>query len=115
VKKPSKKSKIVQITKVRMREELKDQLIRSATRNKRTQNGELVHRLEQSFAQDAKDAQELRDSGILDMMLMNNDLSGALVRNIAKQLAKNPNWRHLKAAQDLLETLSHSEQPGDDQ
>jgi hypothetical protein len=95
-----------------MREELKDQLARSAARNNRTQNGELVHRLEQSFTHEAQD---LRDSAILDMMVMNNDPHGALLRNMAKQLARNPNWPHLKAAKELLEILSHGTEPqGDD-
>jgi hypothetical protein len=85
--KSTKKSKIVALTKVRMREELKDQLARSAARNNRTQNGELVHRLEQSFATDAK---ELRDSAIVDMLVNHNEGSSELLRRFAFELAKNP-------------------------
>lgn len=63
--KPSKKAEIVQITKVRMQKELKDKLTRSAERNNRTQNGELVHRLEQSFL---KEETELREGTFIDML-----------------------------------------------
>jgi hypothetical protein len=64
--KPAKKTQIVQITKVRMQKELKDKLTRSAERNNRTQNGELVARLEASFA---RDEEELRASTILNMLV----------------------------------------------
>jgi hypothetical protein len=63
--KPSKKAEIVQITKVRMQKELKDKLTRSADRNNRTQNGELVHRLEQSFL---KEETELREGAYKDLL-----------------------------------------------
>jgi hypothetical protein len=108
-----KKTDVVQLSKIRMREALRARLARDAERKGITLNGEIVERLEQSYANEEK---ELRDSGILDMMLMNNDLSGALVRNMAIQLAKNPNWPRLKAAKELLEILSSGEepQPGDD-
>jgi hypothetical protein len=63
--KPSKKAEIVQITKVRMQKELKDKLERAAGRNNRTHNGELVHRLEQSFLQEET---ELREDAFVDIM-----------------------------------------------
>lgn len=56
--KPDKKSVIVQVTKVRMQKELKDKLERSAARNNRTHNGELVHRLEQSFLREEGESRE---------------------------------------------------------
>jgi hypothetical protein len=87
--KPSKKAEIVQITKVRMQKELKDKLARSAERNNRTQNGELVHRLEESFA---NEVQDLRDGAIINMLVDHNDISSTVLRKIASELAKNPDW-----------------------
>ena len=113
-----KKTDVVQLSKIRMREALRARLARDAERKGITLNGEIVERLEQSYANETK---ELRDSAILDMMAMNNDLHGTLLRNMAKQLAKNPNWPHLKAAKELLEILEYEKKPheepgpGDDQ
>ena len=63
--KPDKKSVIVQMTKVRMQKELKDKLERSAARNNRTHNGELVHRLEQSFL---REETELREAALSELL-----------------------------------------------
>jgi hypothetical protein len=70
--KPRKKAEIVQITKVRMPRELKDKLLRSAARNNRTQNGELVARLEASFA---KDEETLNANRVLNAVLASSDTS----------------------------------------
>jgi Arc-like DNA binding dprotein len=105
--KSTKKSKIVALTKVRMREELKDQLARSAARNNRTQNGELVHRLEQSFATDAK---ELRDSAIVDMMVNHNDFGSELLRKFASEIARNPDL--LRSEAELKNMIGNIYVPG---
>jgi hypothetical protein len=117
-----KKAEIAQITKVRMRAELKDKLTASANRNKRTQNGELVHRLEESFA---NEAQDLRDSAIIDMLVDHNDVSSELLRTIASELAKHPEWFTSEAKmKDMVTGLAYSAhgkepfeepQPGDDE
>jgi hypothetical protein len=100
--------------KLRIRQSLLKKLRKEATKKGQSANNEAVERLEQSFA---GPTQAMRDSAILDMLVMNNDLSGALLRNIAIQLAKNPNWSGSKAAKELLETLSYGKepQPGDDE
>jgi hypothetical protein len=99
---------------LRVREDLRKRLEREAKKRVHSLNAEMVERLEKSFA---KESQDMRDSAILDMMVMNNDLSGALLRNIAIQLARNPDWSGSKAAKELLETLSYGKepQPGDNQ
>lgn len=104
-----KKTDVVQLSKIRMREALRAKLARDAERRGVTLNSEIVLRLEQSYEREALDQRdkerEIRDGVILDMIAMNNDLSGSLLRNMAKQLAKNPNWPHLKAAKELLQIL----------
>jgi hypothetical protein len=108
----AKKSTEIVPTMLRIREDLRKRLEREAKKKDHSLNAEMVERLEQSFVDDA---QALRDSAILDMMVMNNDPHGALLRNMAKQLARNPNWPHLKAAKELLEILSDDTEPqGDD-
>jgi guanylate kinase len=100
--------------KLRIRQSLLKQIQKEAAKKKHSANNEAVERLERSFEDDAK---ELRDSAILDMMVINDDLSGAVLRNMAKQLARNPNWSGVKAAKELLEILSSGKepQPGDNE
>src|SRR3984957_8657396 len=82
-----------------MRAELKDKLTLSAARNNRTQNGELVHRLEKSFA---NEAQDLRDGAIIDMLVKHNDVGSDLLRDIADEIAKHPDWSNSEAARKDL-------------
>lgn len=100
-----KKTDVVQLSKIRMREALRAKLARDAERRGVTLNSEIVLRLEQSYERERDKERDLRDGAILDMIAMNNDLSGSLLRNMAKQLAKNPNWPHLEAAKELLQIL----------
>ena len=101
-----KKTDVVQLSKIRMREELRSKLARVSEKKGTTLNAEIVERLEQSFADEAK---ELRDSAILDMMIATkNDLRG-LQRNMASRLARNPNWPGLRRANELLEMLDEDE------
>ena len=100
--------------KLRIRQSLVKQIQKEAAKKKHSANNEAVERLEKSFADET---QAMRDSAIIDLMVMNNDLSGALLRNIAIQLARNPDWSGSKAAKELLGTLSYGKepQPGDDE
>jgi hypothetical protein len=97
---PRKKTDVVQLSKIRMREELRSKLARVAEKKGTTLNAEIVDRLEQSFADEAK---ELRDSAILDFILAKNDMRGAILRTMAARLAKDPNWSGVKVANELLE------------
>jgi hypothetical protein len=104
--KTSKKSVIAQITKVRMQQELKDKLTRSAKLNKRTQNGELVYRLELSFAKEEEEAR----ASVVDVMLealapktKGNDGKQVIdTDKLAKLFAETLQGRdHVKAVSDL--------------
>ena len=84
-----KKTDVIQLSKIRMREELRRRLARDAERRGVTLNAEIVDRLERSYTYDA---QWLRDAAIIDMMVDNNDVNGVLLRRIAAELMKKPNW-----------------------
>lgn len=61
---PRKKTDIVQLSKIRMREALRARLARDAERKDITLNAEIVDRLEQSYA---NEAQALRDKAVVEM------------------------------------------------
>ena len=79
-----KKTDVVQLSKIRMKEALRARLARDAERNGTTLNGEIVDRLEKSYA---NEAQDLRDSAIIDMLVNHNDVSSGLLRGFASELA----------------------------
>jgi hypothetical protein len=86
--------------KLRIRQSLLKKLRKEATKNGHSANNEAVERLEQSFA---GPTQAMRDSAIIDMLVRNNDTSSKLLRDIADELAKHPDWDHYEAARkDLI-------------
>ena len=117
-----KKTDVVQLSKIRMREVLRAKLARDAERKGITLNGEIVDRLEQSYA---NEAQAMRDSAIIDMLVDHNDVSSELLRKIAFELAKNPDWFRSEAdMKHMVEGLyfvaygkepREEPQPGDDE
>jgi hypothetical protein len=99
-----KKTDVVQLSKIRMKEALRARLARDAERNGTTLNGEIVDRLEQSYA---NEAQAMRDSAILDMLVRHNDVSSKLLRDIASEIAKHPDWDRDEAKRtELLHWLA---------
>lgn len=99
-----KKTDVVQLSKIRMKEALRARLARDAERNGTTLNGEIVDRLEQSYA---NETQAMRDSAIIDMLVRHNDVSSALLRDIASEIAKHPDWSRSEAdRKNLLEWLA---------
>jgi hypothetical protein len=116
-----KKTDVVQLSKIRMKEALRAQLARDADRKGITLNGEIVDRLERSYA---KDTQAMRDAAIIDMLVRHDDVSAQLLRDIADQIAKHPDWSNSEATRkDLLSWLAFAihgkepieePQPGDD-
>jgi len=84
-----KKTDTIQLSKIRMREALRAKLARDAEKRGVTLNTEIVDRLEQSYAKDAKAE---RDAAIIDMLVRHDDVSGQLLRDIADQIAKHPGW-----------------------
>jgi hypothetical protein len=98
-----KKSDLIQLSKIRMREALRARLARDAERKGITLNGEIVDRLEQSYL---KDTQGERDAAIIDMLVKHNDVGSQLLRDIADEIAKHPDWANSEAGRkDLIHWL----------
>jgi hypothetical protein len=114
-----KKTDVIQLSKLRMREALRAKLAKDAEKKGITLNAEIVERLERSYGQAA------RDAAIIDMLVLHNDVSAQLLRDIADQIAKHPDWSSDEAhRKDLLYGLAFSihgkepveePQPGDDE
>ena len=66
---PRKKTDTVQLSKIRMREDLRRKLAKDAERNETTLNGEIVARLEQSYETENRVAlvREISDQALKDM------------------------------------------------
>jgi hypothetical protein len=96
---PRKKTDIIQLSKIRMREVLRAKLARDAERKDITLNAEIVDRLERSYD---TDAQAQRESAIIDTLLSGNAASSELLRKIASELAKNPNWSSSEVGKETM-------------
>jgi hypothetical protein len=88
-----KKTDVVQLSKIRMREELRRRLAREAERKGTTLNAEIVERLEQSFA---REAHTMRDTAIIDLLVSEH------WRHLASALRKNPERLRQKYSADAL-------------
>jgi hypothetical protein len=73
--------------KLRIRQSLLKQIQKEAAKKKHSANNEAVERLEETFANEAK---ELRDSAIVDLLVDHNNVSGDLLRKFASELTKHP-------------------------
>jgi len=114
-----KKTDVIQLSKIRMREALRAKLARDAEKKGITLNAEIVDRLERSYEQAA------RDAAIIDMLVRHDNVSGQLLRDIADQIAKHPDWSSSEAERkEMLQSIYFSAhgkrpfeepQPGDDQ
>ena len=99
----AKKSTAIVPTMLRMREDLRKRLEREAKKKDHSLNAEMVDRLERSFVLEEK---VHRDSAIIDMLVRHNDVSSELLRDIADEIAKHPDWDRYEAARkDLLSWL----------
>jgi hypothetical protein len=74
--------------KLRVRRALLLKIQREAEKKKHSANTEAVARLEESFA---RSEQARRDSAIVDMLVNNDNVSSALLRQIALEMVKMPN------------------------
>lgn len=96
-----KKSDVVQLSKIRMREELRRKLVREAEKNKTTLNGQIVALLEFSLMD-----QELRarDTEILDILAGGGGTAGStlLLREFVLLLQTNPQWNRTAAGVEKL-------------
>jgi Arc-like DNA binding domain len=104
-----KKTDVIQLSKIRMREALRAKLARDAEKKGITLNAEIVDRLEQSYEK------AVRDSAIIDMLVRNNDVGSQLLRDIADEIAKHPDWSNSEAGRkDLilwLRLAAHGKEP----
>jgi hypothetical protein len=82
----AKKATAIVPTMLRMREELRKRLEREAKKSGRSLNAEMVGRLELSFTIDEE--ARSRDSAIIDMLVNNDNVSSALLRQIALEMTK---------------------------
>jgi hypothetical protein len=74
--------------KLRVRRSLLQKIQREAEKKKHSANTEAVNRLEESFD---RHEQARRDSAIIDMLVNNDNVSSALLRQIALEMTKAPN------------------------
>jgi hypothetical protein len=97
----AKKSTEIVPTMLRIREDLRKRLEREAKKKDHSLNAEMVERLEQSLA---NEAQDLRDSAIVDMLVNHNDASSKLVRHMVSEIAKHPDWdRNMAKRKTILD------------
>jgi hypothetical protein len=95
-----KKTDVVQLSKIRMREALRAKLARDAERKGVTLNAEIVDRLERSYGE------AVRDAAVIDMLVKHNDVGSQLLRDIADEIAKHPDWSDSEAGRkDLIHWL----------
>lgn len=91
-----KKTDVVQLSKIRMRESLRARLARDAEKKGITLNGEIVERLEQSYGQ------AMRDAAVIDMLVRHDDVSAQLLRDVADEISKHPDWSNSEANRNEL-------------
>jgi hypothetical protein len=98
--------------KLRVRKSLVKRLQKEALRKKHSANNEAVERLERSFERDSKAE---RDAAIIDMLVKHNDVGSQLLRDIADEIAKHPDWTNREAGRkDLISWLNiaaHGKEP----
>ena len=82
--------------KLRVREALRKKIEREATLSDHSANAEAVERLERSFE---RDTTADRDHALLALMLGGHHANGGLLRDIAFELQKDPDW-YLRTADD---------------
>ena len=91
----AKKTTAIVPTMLRMREDLRQQLEREAKKKDHSLNAEMVQRLEQSFVRE-------RNSAIVDYLVRHNEVGSELLRDIADEIKKHPDWNNNEAARKEL-------------
>jgi hypothetical protein len=111
----AKKSTEIVPTMLRIREDLRKRLEREAKKRDHSLNAEMAERLEASFT---NQAQAQRDAAIIDMLVKHDDVSGQLLRDIADQIAKHPDWSNNEAdRKEMLHWIyisAHGKEPIDE-
>jgi hypothetical protein len=94
-----KKTDTVQLSKIRLREDLRSKLARDADRHHTTLNGEIVARLERSYV---LDEQRQRENALVDLLLGNGE-NADFLRRLALRFQNNPAMaRGLRMAVDHI-------------
>jgi hypothetical protein len=134
---PRKKTDVVQLSKIRMREALRRKLERDAKREKTTLNAQIVKRIEDSFLDEERteymrkevekhqwDGEpetdpledyiqteianaKTRDTKILELLLANNTESATLLRLVAMELAASPDWSKTPSGKNEMADKLH--------
>ena len=104
-----KKTDVVQLSKIRMREALRAKLARDAEKKGITLNAEIVDRLERSYDQAA------RDAAIIDMLVDHDDVKGKIFRRWGSELVKRDTPNVLTWAERIQRAFEvfDSAKPGD--
>jgi hypothetical protein len=101
--------------KLRVQQSLLQKLRKEGAKKGHSANNEAVERLEQSFGKDNK---ATRDGAVIDMLVRHNEVSANILRDIADEIAKHPDWNHDEAARkDLVGWLyitAHGKEPIDE-
>jgi hypothetical protein len=95
----ARKPRILQLSKIRMREGLHQRLVRDAEAYGRTLNAEIVDRLERSLTQDANAE---RDRVIIAMLVGGDHGSTTFLRQVVFELQKRHRWWESSAKSDEL-------------
>jgi hypothetical protein len=107
-----KKTDVVQLSKIRMRGDLHTRLVQSAERRESTLNGEIVHRLEQSFARDgARESQKLqveKDAEVLNLLIGNNEAAADALRRLVFEMQTHLAWDESKAGRKAMADRAHA-------
>jgi Arc-like DNA binding domain len=108
--------------KLRVQQSLLKRLQKESAKKGHSANSEAVERLEQSFG---KDTRAERDRAVIGMLVAHDGVNSSMLRDIADEIAKHPDWNHDEAARkDLVGWLyitAHGKepqgepQPGDDE
>ena len=93
------KPRIIQLSKIRMREALHQRLVRDAEANGRTLNAEIVDRLERSLTQDVVAE---RDRVIIGMLVGGDHGNGTFLRQLVFELQKRNRWWESSTKSDEL-------------
>jgi hypothetical protein len=107
-----KKTDTVQLSKIRMREDLRSKLAEAAERREVTLNGEIVARLEQSFTREAnRESEKLqveKDAEVLNLLVGRNTAAADILRKIVFEMQSNPKWDGNKAQRRQMADCVHA-------
>jgi Arc-like DNA binding domain len=105
-----KKSDTVQLSKVRMKEELRAKLAQAADQHEVTLNAEIVARLQESFSREATRQREKtyveKNAEALEWMVGSNESASDLLREIVGYMQLHKDWWSGNGRKQMMEHLN---------